>query len=141
MKAHKRLLLITAIAGMIFAAIAVGPYKRAVSPVRADPVPAVVLLVCGTPTIGATLPLTGEIIYSLDSSDPTVTLSSPPPSCATELNSLINKKGFRRLETTGGPFAAGVYCGYYFSSYYCSFGDIINWTLVRGTTDEEWNAH
>jgi hypothetical protein len=112
MKLNKRFFLITALAVMVFAAIAVGPFNRAVTPVRADrPTPAVVVLTCTD--VGAA----GVVASS--ASDSSVTLPATATSCAAALEDIVAQGYF--IEPMNGSAGAGA--------------DVV-WTLVQGRSRE-----
>lgn len=105
MNSHKRIFLITALAALLFAAIAVGPvYKRAVTPVHASPFgPAVVTVLCDTPATIGSAPVG---VVGVESTDPSVTIpivwsspTTPGASCAQALIGLYSQ-GFTRQDSS-----------------------------------------
>ncbi|SPF33427.1 exported hypothetical protein [Candidatus Sulfopaludibacter sp. SbA4] len=129
MNSHKRLFLITALAVLLFAAIAVGPaYKRLVTPVRAaSPNSATVLLLCAS--AGKSGVLAPPFVETVELSAPSLTFSPPiftGESCAVALESIFSE-GFSRLDSTAAGNA--------FNDTDLSAPNVIGvyqWTLVRG---------
>jgi hypothetical protein len=130
MNSHRQFFLITALAMLVFAAIATAPvYHRSVRTVQAaPPAPAVVVLVCATDLSAFQAPY----VYEVESSDPALTLPAAATPCAAALQDFF-AEGFSRLDSgsTGNAFndsdlpmpnAVGVY----------------QWTLVRG--EGSWQA-
>lgn len=112
MNFNKRFILITALAIAIFAAIAVGPYSRTVTPVRADrPAPAVVVLTCTD--VGAVG------VVTVSASDSSVTLPAAATPCATALEDIVAQGYF--IEPMNGSTGSGA--------------DVV-WTLVQGRSRE-----
>jgi hypothetical protein len=112
MKLNKRFLLITGLAAVIFTAIAVGPFNRTVTPVRAErPTAAVVVLTCTD--VGAT----GVVASS--ASDSSVMLPATGTTCAAALED-IEAQGYF-IEPMNGSAGTGA--------------DVV-WTLVQGRSHE-----
>ncbi len=137
MHTHKRVLLIVALAVLMFAAIAVGPvYKRTVNPVRAEQGgPAVVLLYCSTYSLGN---LPAPTLNTWSVSDPTLILTpalTVGESCSDALESVF-RAGFSRLDamSTGGSTWTVQSSG-----TTTLLGVITVYTLVRGAGP--WTAH
>jgi hypothetical protein len=112
MNFHKRFILITALAIAIFAAIAVGPYSRTVTPVRADrPTPAVVVLTCTD--VGS------AGLVAVSNSDSSLTVPALGTACAIALEDVVAQGYF--IEPANGSAGAGA--------------DVV-WTLVQGRSRE-----
>jgi len=92
MNSHKRFFLITTLAALVFAAIAVGPiFRRSVTTVgAAPPTSAVVTMRCiNSSSSGG--------VYYVNSSDPSVTLPVSGTGCAVALEGLY-AQGFTRQD-------------------------------------------
>jgi hypothetical protein len=143
MNSHKRIFRTTALAALLFAAIAVGPeLKHAVTRAHAGKAPAVVTLAC-SPANNGFYSLFPNFygVFEVHSSDPSVTLptfavpGTPGEACPAALIGLIGQ-GFRVVEFTGypSPLATG-------------FGGanaspvpmpVYQWVLARG--EEGWSS-